>query len=63
MTTATAEAPKITLAAWAASQFAEVPHVNTLRKWARTGQIRPKPELVGREYLVLPTARYVRRKK
>lgn len=63
MTTATAEAPKkITLADWAAAQFAKVPHVNTLRKWAREGHIQPEPELIGREYFVLPNARYVREK-
>lgn len=62
MTTTTAEAPKkITLGDWAAAQFAKVPHVNTLRKWAREGHIQPQPELVGREYLVLPTARYVQK--
>lgn len=63
MTTTTAEAPKqITLHEWAEAQFAHVPHVNTLRKWARTKQIKPAPVLVGREYLVLPTARYVPKK-
>lgn len=64
MSTTTAERPKkITLAEWAAAQFAKVPHVNTLRKWAREKQIKPVPELVGREYLVLPHARYVGKKK
>lgn len=62
-TTTTAEAPKITLAVWASTQFAEVPHVNTLRKWAREGHIQPAAELIGREYYVLPHARYVARKK
>lgn len=54
---------KIALHDWASTQFAKVPHINTLRKWARTKQIKPAPELVGREYLVLPTARYVGKKK
>jgi hypothetical protein len=64
MTTTTAEKAKpITLHEWAEAQFAHVPHVNTLRKWARTKQIRPCPQLVGREYLVLPHARYVGKAK
>lgn len=50
---------QITLHAWASAQFAKVPHVNTLRKWAHDGYIQPAPTKVGREYLVLPTARYV----
>lgn len=62
-TATTATVPKITLGDWAKSQFARVPHVNTLRKWAREGDIQPRPELVGREYLVLPSARYVPRRK
>lgn len=65
MNTATALQPinKITLAQWAASQFAQVPHANTLRKWAREGLIQPAPEFIGREYFVAPTARYVGRQK
>lgn len=65
MTTATALQPKdrITLAQWAAAQFATVPHANTLRKWAREGQIQPAPEFIGREYFVAPTARYVGKSK
>lgn len=60
MSTTTAEQPKqITLADWAKAQFATVPHVNTLRKWAREKQIQPAPKLVGRSYLVMPAAKYV----
>lgn len=55
----TEQPQKITLLEWATAQFKKVPHVNTLRKWAHDGNIEPKPEKVGREYLVLPTARYV----
>lgn len=55
--------PKIPLAEWARSKFAKVPHVNTLRKWARDGHIKPAAEFVGREYLVSPNARYVAKTK
>lgn len=59
--TAAALRPKdtVTLEEWAAAQFTQVPHANTLRKWARDGQIQPRPELVGRSYFVQPSARYV----
>lgn len=62
-TTTAVQAKAITLAEWAAARFAKVPHVNTLRKWARERQIRPVPKLVGREYLVLPHAQYVGKRK
>ncbi len=48
----------ISLIEWDKLSF-EKPHcLNTLRKWARSGMIQPQPKKVGREYLVIPTARY-----
>lgn len=44
-------AKKIMLTAWAAARYDP-----TLRRWAREGQIQPRPEMVGGEYMVLSTA-------
>lgn len=54
----TAAAEYITLQAWAARKFDPMPHPNTLRRWAVDGMIVPRPFKVGREYMVLPTARH-----
>lgn len=53
------EAQYITLAAWAARKFDPVPHRNTLRRWVEDGMIVPPPFKLGREYMVLPSARHV----
>ena len=50
---------KLTLQAWAAERYAEVPHRNTLQRWARDGWIFPMPEKHGRTYMVEPHARFV----
>lgn len=50
----------ITLKEWDQAQFNGRHSIGTLRNWARTGRIKPEPQLVGREYLVDPKARYVR---
>jgi hypothetical protein len=52
---------KVTLPTWAAAQWDPAPSVDRLRRWARNGNISPPPQKVGREYYVLPTARYVDR--
>lgn len=52
-------AKKITLQAWAEANYGEVPHANTLRRWARDGWIFPLPQKHGRGYVVEPHARYV----
>lgn len=50
---------KITLIDWASQNYGKkAPHANTLRKWARTGQISPAPVLTGRAYMVHPKATY-----
>jgi hypothetical protein len=54
----TPQAQYITLQAWAARKFDPAPHPNTLRRWVADGMILPPPFKVGREYMVLPTARH-----
>lgn len=49
----------ITLQAWAAKKFDPPPHRNTLHRWAHDGSIIPAPFKLGRDYMVLPTARHV----
>lgn len=50
----------LTLEEWAASVFgAHPPHIATLRRWARESLIFPAPQLLGRSYYVLSTARYI----
>jgi predicted site-specific integrase-resolvase len=46
---------------WARAVFgANAPKsIATLRRWARQGNIVPKPDKVGRDWLVKPEARYV----
>lgn len=48
----------ISLVEWDRQTFETPHHLNTLRKWARSGMIQPPPQKVGREYLVKPDARY-----
>ena len=49
----------ITLESWANARYPDqVPHINTLRKWAREGFIQPKPFKHGRTYRVLENAKY-----
>lgn len=49
-----------TLMQWAKSMFGDnAPKSSvTLQRWARRGQIIPKPKKVGREWMVQPNARY-----
>lgn len=51
---------QITLEAWAEAQFSadRRPHINTVRKWAKTHRIKPEPVKCGRSYYVDPAARY-----
>jgi hypothetical protein len=50
----------ISLQEWAKARYpGKVPHVNTLRRWAKSGMIVPAPFLQGREYKVVPTARHI----
>ena len=49
----------ITLQAWAAKKFDPVPHRNTLHRWAQDGMIVPAPFKMGRDYMVIPTARHI----
>lgn len=57
----TAPPKTLTLVQWARETFGEngPKSLVTLRRWARNGQIIPRPQKVGREYLVKPGARYV----
>lgn len=51
----------MSLERWARAQFGEdVPHRNTLQRWAREGKILPVPQKVGRSYMVEVDAVYVR---
>lgn len=43
---------KITLAEWGKRNYSPSPSQHILRTWARTGQIVPAPELVGRTLMV-----------
>lgn len=53
--------PETTLEAWASSKFGEhAPTIGTLRRWARDGKIYPMPRKVGRDWMVSPSADYVR---
>lgn len=36
-----------------------MPHMNTLRRWARAGKIFPFPKKHGRAYFVKEDARYI----
>lgn len=50
----------LTLEQWAKAKFGDnAPCIQTLRRWARNGNIHPKPKKVGREFLVQPEAQYI----
>jgi len=52
--------PLISLPDWARLHYqGTIPHLNTLRKWARDALIQPAPERHGRAYYVHPDAKYV----
>lgn len=46
---------------WADSQFGEcAPKCDeTLRRWARSGKIHPRPRKIGKEYAVRADAQYI----
>ena len=49
----------ISLEDWAASVYGgKAPSLYTLRRWARDGNIQPKPEKHGRTYFVVSGASY-----
>jgi hypothetical protein len=49
----------LTLDDWARRQYGDAsPCPNTLRAWARTGKIQPRPIKHGRAYFVKPDAAY-----
>ncbi len=51
---------RIPLTDWAARAFpVRTPHIQTLRRWARDGNIRPAPIKAGRQYYVAPDAEYM----
>lgn len=50
----------ITLTAWAGLIYGDnAPHINTLRRWCRDGNILPLPKKHGRSYFVSERAFYV----
>lgn len=50
----------ISLRDWAKATYGDsAPKPPTLRTWAKSGKIFPCPEKHGREYFVVPEARYV----
>ena len=50
----------IPLDQWNSNQYGGKFSMNTLRAWARNGNISPAPEKVGRDWLVDQSARYVK---
>jgi hypothetical protein len=50
---------KITLTAWAESEFDPAPSDRTLRLWVKEGRIVPKPIKIGRTYYVLPGTKHI----
>lgn len=50
---------KITLTAWAASQFDPPPAKRTLLLWVAEGRIVPSPLKIGRTYYVDRSARHI----
>jgi len=43
---------KITLTEWGARNYNPSPSTHILRSWAKTGQISPQPEKVGKTWMV-----------
>lgn len=50
---------KVSLRVWAERNFDPPPCRETLRRWVRAVRIYPEPELIGREYYVDSSAKYV----
>ncbi|HWW99642.1 excisionase [Collimonas sp.] len=52
--------PKLVpLKKWAEIMFGEfAPHPNTLHRWVHEGRISPRPQIVGKNWFVKPTAEY-----
>ena len=50
---------KLTLQEWDRQEFSKPHSLRTLRAWAASGTIQPKPTKVGREYMVDSFAQYV----
>ncbi|MBI3146352.1 MAG: excisionase [Pseudogulbenkiania sp.] len=50
---------KIPLAEWAAREFSQPPHRNTLTKWVANGHIQPQPVFIGRQYFVEEGAKFI----
>lgn len=48
----------IPLKDWADRHFSPPPSIRTLRNWANSDRIHPKPVLIGREYRVNEDASY-----
>ncbi|MEZ2600795.1 excisionase [Kluyvera intermedia] len=53
----------VTLERWAEERYEDPPPIGTLRKWARSGNIYPPPEIEGTQYRVRPDAVYIRPNK
>lgn len=51
---------ELRLDTWAEKLFGkeEVPHINTLRRWASEGRIDPQPTKIGKTWFVKPDAKY-----
>lgn len=59
MSEVSARPRKLELSDWAKLEYGEkIPHINTLRKWARDGRITPPPVKNGKTWYVVPEARY-----
>lgn len=55
----TPQKKKLTLEAWAKELFkGRIPHIVTLRRWAREARITPQPEKIGKEWFVEEGAVY-----
>jgi hypothetical protein len=48
----------VSLTIWA-DRFTPKPHINTLRAWAKDGQIVPCPLMMGKTYYVPENARHI----
>ena len=54
----------ITLDEWVKRRYvSQPPHINTVRKWAKTGKIQPRPQRHGKCYYVEESAIYVDKKE
>lgn len=52
----------ITLEEWDRLTFSKPHSLSTLRAWARSGNIVPRPRKIGRQYFVPQTAEYVEKR-